>query len=480
MEQTSSSAYPNVLVVDYLRVARRANPEQMMKAQEYLNVGVQKMLTFQTPGGGLGWWAGQNEPVLWVTAYGTQQLVDASRVTDVDRRVVDRATGWMISQQAPDGSWKTAGRTHGEAIEAFRNTNVPLTAYVLWTLADAGVKGAPIDKAAKYLKEHLKEVEDNPYASGLAAIALAAVDPKGEDAQNLCARLDDKKVEEKDCCYWRLDGQTFSYARGEAGNVEATALIAQAMMRIGGFTPTVNKALAYLVGVRKSGGAWGSTQATILALKALVKGMGGSPQKGTVKLRVSVNGKEQVVEVTEDQSDVLQLLDLRELTKAGENEIAVKVEGQSTMMYQIVGRHFVPWSAVAVKEEKKPIEVSVAYDRTKLAKNDVLEAKVRLTYNGDVSTYMVIIDLGLPPGFDLDASGFEKMVEKKELQKFSASSKQVTLYFGQMTPGQTVEFSYGLRAKYPVKAKTPETHAYEYYTPSNRDVAKPVEIEVTE
>ena len=39
-------------------------------------------------------------------------------------------------------------------------------------------------------------------------------------------------------------------------------------------------------------------------------------------------------------------------------------------------------------------------------------------------------------------------------------------------------FEYSLRPKYPIKAKTPATVAYEYYTPANRGTAKPVEITV--
>src|ERR1041384_4605824 len=91
MEQTSSTSYPNILVVDYLKKARRANPELMMKAQEYLNVGYQKILTFQNPNGGFGWWAGGADPVVWVSAYGMQQLADMAKIMDVDARVIHRA-----------------------------------------------------------------------------------------------------------------------------------------------------------------------------------------------------------------------------------------------------------------------------------------------------------------------------------------------------------------------------------------------------
>jgi hypothetical protein len=35
-----------------------------------------------------------------------------------------------------------------------------------------------------------------------------------------------------------------------------------------------------------------------------------------------------------------------------------------------------------------------------------------------------------------------------------------------------------LKPKYPIKAKTPSSVAYEYYTPANRAIAKPVELVV--
>ena len=40
MEQTSSAAYPNVLVADYVKKARVANPQILMKAEQHLNVGL--------------------------------------------------------------------------------------------------------------------------------------------------------------------------------------------------------------------------------------------------------------------------------------------------------------------------------------------------------------------------------------------------------------------------------------------------------
>ena len=46
-EQTSSSAYPNVLTVDYLKKTHTQSPAVMMKAEQYLNAGYQRLLTFE-------------------------------------------------------------------------------------------------------------------------------------------------------------------------------------------------------------------------------------------------------------------------------------------------------------------------------------------------------------------------------------------------------------------------------------------------
>src|SRR5262249_52053945 len=60
-EQTSSTAYPNILVVDYIKKAKQNSPQMMMKAEQLLSIGYQKLLTFERPGGGFDWW-GRDEP----------------------------------------------------------------------------------------------------------------------------------------------------------------------------------------------------------------------------------------------------------------------------------------------------------------------------------------------------------------------------------------------------------------------------------
>jgi hypothetical protein len=103
-----------------------------------------------------------------------------------------------------------------------------------------------------------------------------------------------------------------------------------------------------------------------------------------------------------------------------------------------------------------------------------------LKYNGKLPTYMVMVDLGIAPGFAVDAGDFAEMVSGKQIQRFSVTSRTVTLYLGDIRPGDVKTFTYTLRARYPVRAQAPGAVAYEYYTPANRAVARPVELTVTD
>jgi hypothetical protein len=58
------------------------------------------------------------------------------------------------------------------------------------------------------------------------------------------------------------------------------------------------------------------------------------------------------------------------------------------------------------------------------------------------------------------------------------TATQAILYFNSIAPGDTVRLSFRLRAKYPIRARTFPSRAYEYYDPEVNSVARPVQLEV--
>ncbi|HMC12460.1 MAG TPA: hypothetical protein VKH44_14265, partial [Pirellulaceae bacterium] len=475
-------AYPNILVVDYIKKAKVASPQMLLTAENYLNVGYQRLLTFERPGGGFDWW-GSGEPLVWLSAYGLQEFNDMARVYPIDRGIIDRTQAFLIKKMDKDGTWSNIGATHGETIASMGNPKLLLTSYVTWSLLESGYDKGKLLPSVNYIRTHLADAGDNAYILALAANALAAADPKDDSTLECINRLEKLR---HDIADWKAvnypaKATTLTYARGDAVSVETTALAAMAMLKTGQHTNSVNQALTYLIKV-KGNGHWGSTQATILALRALVAGMGGAQVKEMLPFSIAVNGKTVASgKVDADNSDMMQSFDLAAHLRPGDNQVDVVMKGESGLMYQILSRHYMPWQKVAPPAvKKKVVDIDVTYDRTKLAANDTLHAKATLKYAGEVPTFNVIVDLGIAPGFTVDAGEFADMVAAKKIAKFSVTSRQVTLYIGDVKPGDVLTFDYNLKAKYPLRVQAPGATAWEYYTPANRAESRPVEITVVE
>src|SRR6266581_3172555 len=197
MEQTSSSAYPNILVVDYVKKARVANAAPiLMKAENFLNVGYQKLLTFERPGGGFDWW-GNGEPLVWLSAYGLHEFNDMAKVYPVDRGVIDRTQAWLMKQMGPDGTWSKIGATHGEAIERMGDPKLLLTSYVVWSLCDSGFKGPELKKSIDFIRAEVKKA-NNAYILALAANALASWDANDDSTLAVLKKLATMKEQPKE------------------------------------------------------------------------------------------------------------------------------------------------------------------------------------------------------------------------------------------------------------------------------------------
>ena len=140
-EQTSSSTYPNVLALDYMKRTKKLTPEVHAKAEGYIANGYQRLLTFEVPGGGFSWF-GEAPANKILTAYGLMEFNDMSKVSDVDPRLIERTRNWLVSQQQPDGSWKPDTYFINEGATNRYNTDVlRITAYIAWALANTGYQG---------------------------------------------------------------------------------------------------------------------------------------------------------------------------------------------------------------------------------------------------------------------------------------------------------------------------------------------------
>jgi uncharacterized protein YfaS (alpha-2-macroglobulin family) len=485
-EQTSSSTYPNVLALDYMKRTKKLTPEVHAKAEGYIANGYQRLLTFEVPGGGFSWF-GQAPANKILTAYGLMEFSDMAKVSDVDPRLIERTGAWLASQQQADGSWKPDTYFINEgATNRFNSDQLRITAYIAWALVNTGAQGGAIEKAREYVEAH---VDARPDAYTLAVIANFAVDSKSdrEFTRKAMEALMDARTEKGGEVSWNAE-ETGVYSTGESAAIETTGLATQALLKWGHASETARKALAYLSAHKQASGNWGTTQATIMALRALLLSteLSAADVRGVVV--VKVDGKDvETLKLTEENNDLLHQFVLKGIVAEKAHAVELTFDGTGGLAYQVVGRFFTPWREEHGNEQEQgALTIHVAYDRATLAQNDVVTATATVRNNLPEFAKMVMVDLGIPPGFDLLSEDLQTFQETTagdasgRLEKFSQTATQAILYFNGLAPGQTVSVKFRLRAKYPIRAKTFESRVYEYYDPAVSATAPPVELEVRE
>jgi uncharacterized protein YfaS (alpha-2-macroglobulin family) len=483
-EQTSSSTYPNVLALDYMKRNKKLTPEVHAKAEGYIANGYQRLLTFEVPGGGFSWF-GQAPANKILTSYGLMEFSDMSKVHDVDPRLIQRTQQWLAGQQQPDGSWKPDTQFINEgATNRYNNDVLRITAYIAWSLENTGYQGPAVERAKGFIEKHMGSGANAKMdAYTLAVLANFASDyakDRGFTAQTMQLLLD-AHTEKDDQAWWNAD-ETSVYATGASASVETTGLAVQALLKWGQASGTARKALTYLAAKKDSSGTWGTTQATIMALRALLLATEKSSAdvRGTVE--VLLNGKPvEKLTLTAENNDLLHQFVFPGGNGKGADTIEIRFDGKGGLAYQVVGRYFLPWDQ---KPAKEPMDIDVAYDRAHLAQDDIATATATIKNNLPKAANMVMVDLGIPPGFDLLSEDLQAYQERSagmksgRLEKFSLTATQAILYFDSFAPGDTVTLRFRLRAKYPIRARTFQSRVYEYYDPDVNAVARPVQLEV--
>jgi hypothetical protein len=385
-----------------------------------------------------------------------------------------------------DGSWENdTGLVHENTWQNLQNDRLPVTAYIVWSLVEAGFGDDPgTQQGLSYVREFQGQADD-PYVLALVANALVATDLDAGNGiqavtQSVLDRLVEMAINDGNGAYWNSDVATFIGSEGKTGSIETTALAALALLKADSHPEVANAALTSLIQQKDSFGTWYNTQATILALKALIETVRSGAENVDANVTVHLNdGQTRTVTVTPENFDVVQLLSFDDF-QLGENEVSIEVSGEGNLMYQVTSQYYLPWDKLALYPEIAPaqdlVTIDVAYDRTELAVDDTVGVNVTVSLNEPgARAEWALIDLGIPPGFSVMAEDLNALVaasldrppdsEQATIERYELTGRQILVYIGKLSEGEPLSFSYRLKAKYPLVAQTPASNAYDYYNP---------------
>lgn len=473
-EQTSSATYPNIMALLYMKNTGQATPEIEAQAREYIAAGYQKLLTFELDGGGFDWF-GHPPADEKVTAYGILEFSDMAKVHEVDPDVIGRATEWLLSKQNLDGSWGDSDR---RGIDDSDRVKTADTAYIAWALAESDIRTHELDRARDFLRNNLHDT-DAPYTLALAANALLSQDVNDPFALKLLTALQTRLLAQGFAGSNDRDEMGAMYSRGSCLDVETTALAALAMMKVNPHADTVHKALAWLSEQKDRYGTWRSTQATVLAMKALISGTRRT-DAGERPTRIEATVNDQPagsLAIAPQTRDVLQVLDLTGRLEPGMNRIRLTTDQGIELPYRLVGTYWTPQTTPQVAAADG-LDMAIRYDKDHLGVGDSVACRVEVLNKASRPLNMVVVEASLPPGFAVDSSAFDRLVESGVFARYELAADRVVLYARGMAAEERLRFDYRLTPLHPMRVQVRPSSVYEYYQPENKARTEPFELVV--
>ena len=469
-EQTSSSNYPNVMILSYMEKNNVADAALVERSQRLLNSGYKKLTSFESPEKGYEWFGG-NPGHEALTAYGLLEFVDMKGVySDVDDGMVQRTAAWLKSRRDGKGGFMRNDR----ALDSFGRASPEVTnAYIVFALSEARLTQG-MDAELK-LQADLASSTQDAYLLALSANTLLdheALKGRGQEAARRLAGLQDA-----DGAFTRAD-HSITRSGGANLHIETTALATMALLKAGGHDDKVRKAVEWLTNHRGGYGQWGATQATVLALKAFIHYVEASGKtQGPGSVVVQVNGKNVgTARWEEGHKDPIVVALPAESFQAGKNEVRMLIDGRDQL----------PYSMAVAFRSKKPatspeskVDLKVAADKTTVKMGETIRVTATVKNKTAEGLPMTLARVGIPGGTSFQTWQLKELKDKGLVAFWETRAREVILYFRDLKPSEEKVIPIDLVADVPGQYEAPASSAYLYYTDEHKTWADPLSTTIT-
>jgi anti-sigma factor RsiW len=485
-EQTSTSNYPNLLILQYLKESDQTKPEVERRARELLDRGYRQLTSFECLNSqkhakeGYEWFGGTAPAHEALTAYGLMEFRDMAKVHEVDPAMLKRTQQYLMSQRDGNGGF----RRNPRALDTFGRAPDNITnAYIVWALTEGG-KDDDITKELNALHDQAKTSTD-PYFLALVANSLINR-AKTADAVVLL-----KKVAglQKDDGHLDAAQTSITGSGGRDLQIETTALAVLGWLKAnpGEFNAAVQKAIRWIGQQRGGYGGFGSTQSTILALKALILYTNANkktPEAGELRLFV---GEHQVAmrpfAAGATEPLTLSVPDAEKTLKSGKNTVRVEITGKNVFPYTLSWSYQTRQPASA---ENCPVKLAAKLDRTEAREGETVQLTARVENVSGKGQGMTVAILGLPGGLTIP----EDMKQLKDYTRqpsdggrplvshFEIRGRELVLYWRDLAPDQKIEVPIDLICRVPGEYSGPASRAYLYYNADYKHWVEPLKIAI--
>ena len=452
-EQTSMSNYPNIMAMSYMKETGMDNPELFANIDQKLDRGYKKLTSYETKEKGYEWF-GSSPGHEALTAYGLMQFNDMKHVyADVSNEMVMRTSKWLMSRKDGNGGFKKNPR----ALDQFGRASEEVTnAYIVYALSEANYA-----EISKELEAAYSSSTASNDAYQLALMTNTLFNYKDKRAESVLKSL--LKLQEKDGS-WNAN-HSITRSGGISLKVETTALAMLAMLQADKKDiAAITKAAEFLVSSRSGSGSFGSTQGTVLALKALTTFAKFSKQtKESGVLECVIDGKVVASKNYEaGEKNAIEFKDLDKHLKTGNQKIEIRYKDTKNALPYTMSIDYNTTLPLSSKECKIAVEAELNTNSVKVGETVRLTTKV--SNKEDKGMPMTMAVVGIPSGLSAQPWQLKELQEKGTIGFYEITDNFVVFYFRDLAPNASHTINLDLKAEVPGKFEAPATSGYLYYT----------------
>ncbi len=182
-------------------------------------------------------------------------------------------------------------------------------------------------------------------------------------------------------------------------------------------------------------------------------------------------------------SDVRQLTpqraDLTSFLLPGKHTVEIRGGPSTNASAYLNATYYLPWTDPSVTTssvrsgDAESLRYSVKFDHASAAPGDSIHCTVHAERVGFRGYGMMLAEVGLPPGADVDRASLDSAVADSgwDVQSYEIQPDRVVSYLWPRAGGTT--FSFWLKVRFPMKAQSSESVLCDHYNPQARASVPP-------
>lgn len=467
-EQTSSTNYPLVMAQQYFTSHAGVDPKKIAETKALLSRGLQRLTSFESPENGYEWF-GANPGHEALTAYGLMEFVDMAKVMSVDSAMITRTRQWLLKRRDGEGGFNQ----NQKALDSFGRAPAPTTnAYIVWSLLESGEDPSGLAKEIAAVKQQATETQDSYLLALAANILYIAGDRKS--AFEFSQRLQQTMAEDGAITQAET---SITQSGGDALTIETTSLTILAWLKDDDhWAAQVETAIQWLF-KRSKAGRFGSTQSTVLALKAInsYDAARAQPKKhGKVQLLIDGRPFGKPVEFNEASKGAIALPDFAAALRSGKHSVGLQMIGGSKMPFALEVSYN---TTLPDNSSVMPVMLSTQLSTTRVSEGETLEMQVKVKVADEAAPTPIAI-IGIPGGLEVNHNQLKELVAADKISAYEVIASELVLYWRGLNANETRSLPIVLIAAIPGHFTGSASRAYLYYTDEHKMWVKGQEVEV--